>query len=466
MAVGDAAWDEAVGLLWSQAPGEQRRIHRVRESSWYACGLLMRDSAGDRARAIRIIENVLAAQFAAPGQRWDGTYGRAPEEPPPGPGRDGLWRNYDPNWRLFIGTTFVLILEQHAERLPADLRARMLDSIRRAVEGEINQGRDEAYHTNIALMYGFALGWAGRHLDRPGWVALGEERIEQVRAGFAVHGAFEEYNSPTYYGVDFYGLALCRRYGATGKIRAAGAEMEAGLWRDIARFYHAGLKNLCGPYDRAYGLDMRRYASLTGLWMGLALPAELTPFPAAGQPMGHAHDFAAAPLYVALGVAVPADVLPAFHTFAGERTLERPIEPGRTATAWLSERLMLGGELTSRTRGAGPGSRYGQFFPATAHWRIGTDEVGVFALVQAPPVDARATPGRLEIECASGELRFRFSVPGLVPAQLTRDRWQLPGLNVQLETDAASAEVEMHAEVVEIVYRAATRFRLSCALAP
>ena len=32
--------------------------------------------------------------------------------------------------------------------------------------------------------------------------------------------------------------------------------MLAELWRDIARFYHPAMRNLCGPFDRAYGLDL------------------------------------------------------------------------------------------------------------------------------------------------------------------------------------------------------------------
>ena len=38
---------------------------------------------GDTARAVRIIERVLVNQFTAPGQPWDGTYRRAPEEADP-----------------------------------------------------------------------------------------------------------------------------------------------------------------------------------------------------------------------------------------------------------------------------------------------------------------------------------------------------------------------------------------------
>lgn len=460
LAFSERAWDDQAGLLWSVAPGEEHRVHRVRESSWFALALLLRAGPGDETRACRIVERVLDFQFDAPGQRWDGTFRRAPEEPPPAPGAE-LWKNYDPNWREFIGTTFALMLEQRADRLPAALQARMLDSIRRAVEGELTQSRIEPYHTNVSLMHGFLLGWAGRRLDRSDWIAQSEQWIDRARTTFAEHGSFEEYNSPTYYGVDFYGLALCRRYGATEKIRAAGAEMEAGLWRDVARFYHAGLKNLCGPFDRAYGIDMRRYVSLVGAWMGLVLPRELTPLPDPSQPMGHAHDFAGVPLYVALGACVPDDALASLRAYQGERTLERIVTPHRTATAWIGERVMLGGELTGGTRDAGPRTRFGQFHPATAHWRIGERDVGAFALVESPRVDARATPGRLTIDTTKGDSRFRIAAPGLTPAMLARDAWHLPDLAIAVETDAEAVSIERAGDALEIVYRAATHIHLS-----
>ena len=461
---GDRWWDGAAGLARSPLPDETGR-HRTRESSWYALGLLQRDAPGDRARAGRIIETVLARQLDAPAQRWHGTFLRFLDEPVPGP-EAKLWQDYDPNWRHFIGTTFALVLEQFADRLPAGLPARMEDSIRRAVEGELTQGRDEPYHTNIKLMHGFLWSWAGARLGKPDWVAGGERWAEEVAAAFAVHETFEEYNSPTYYGVDFYGLALMRRYGATERIRALGAQLEAGLWRDVARFYHAGLRNMAGPYDRAYGMDMRRYASLTGIWMGLALPAELTPLPDPAGPMGHAHDFLCTPAYVALGAQIPADVREHFTAFRGDRLLRRPITATRTATAWLADDVMIGGELTGRTLGVVPGT--GQFHPATIHWRAPGDDVGWVRLFATPPMDAEAAPGRLTITAtAPGDFTFHVRAPGALAGRVGRDAWCLPGLTLTVETDAQSCSSQMENGVVVVQYRGASRlvFRVAPRLA-
>jgi hypothetical protein len=465
VAFSDRYWDESAGLLWSASPdsvGANRR-HGVRESTWYALGLLMRQQPDDEARALRILDRVLSLQFDAPGQMWDGTFARSIEEPAPGPGAQE-WKNFDPNWRHFIGTTLALILIDFEPRLPAGLPARLENAIRRAVEGELVYGRVEPYHTNIKLMHGFLWSWAGSRFNKPDWVAGGERWATEVATAFAKHQTFDEYNSPTYYGVDLYGLALWRRHGATEKIRSLGAQLEAGLWHDIARFYHSGLKNMCGPYDRAYGMDMRRYASLTGAWMSLALPAELSPLPDPFGPMGHAHDFVCVPTYVALGPQIPADVLASFREFQGERQLERIITPTRTATAWISKDLMLGGELTRLTVGAG--LSLNQFHPATAHWRISTSDIGWFVLRECPPIDARASTNRLAITTTPGDSTFRISAPGLDPGKITRDGWQLPNLAVKIETDASGFHVSPGDSFLTVTYRGASRLILTTAYQP
>lgn len=463
MRYSDGLWDESAGLLRSPLPEETGR-HRTRESTWYALGLFLRNQPGDGARAVRIVENVLAHQLDAPGQRWDGTFRRFLDEPAPGPGAQ-LWQDFDPNWRHFIGTTFALILTDFASRLPAGLPARLEDSIRRAVEGELSQGRAEPYHTNIKLMHGFLWSWAGARLNRPDWVAGGERWAEEVAAAFAVHETFEEYNSPTYYGVDFYGLALMRRHGATARIRELGAELEAGLWRDVAQFYHAGLKNMAGPYDRAYGMDMRRYVSLTGVWMGLVLPPELTPLPDPSGPMGHAHDFLCTPTYVALGARVPPEVLEHFRAFQDDRVLRRPITAQRTATAWLAPEVMIGGEITGGTWGATPGK--GQFHPATIHWRVPGNEVGWVRLYESPPSDAEAGKETLAITApVAGDFTFRVSVPGLDAGTITRGCWTMPGLTVFIETDAMAFELTPGEGFIDVHYRGATRVHCHTALPP
>ncbi|HWL17362.1 MAG TPA: hypothetical protein VNR00_17270, partial [Opitutus sp.] len=388
----DALWDARAGLLWNN---EKHESHGVRASSWYVLGLMARDQPGDRERALAALRAVLAQQIDAPGAPWDGTFYRTAEESQPRHDAK-IWHDYDPNWRQFIGSAFALLLLEYEDRIPVADREAIERSLERAVSGELQHGRLRPSYTNIALMHGFLQGYAGQRLNRPDWVRASETWIKAVHAEFAPHQSFDEFNSPTYYGVDLYGLALLRRHGATPLLRQRGAEMEAALWRDIAKFYHADLHNLAGPFDRTYGMDLQRYVSLTGVWLRLALPLDEVPLPPLATKMDHGRDFLFGPCFALLGAEIPADALPHFTQFSGERLLRRPIADGkRIATAWLGRHLMIGAEHTGLSREArGP---TGQFRPATIHWRAGPDTLGWIALIQSPRVDAEASAHALSI---------------------------------------------------------------------
>lgn len=426
----------------------------VRGSSWYALGLLQRGEPGDRDRAVRVLRAVIGQQMNTPGKPWHGTFFRAAGEPPP---QDGAkdFHEYDPNWREFIGTTFALCLIDHAAELPADLRAQLEASITLAVEGELAQKRLSPGYTNIALMHGFLWGFAGQRFNRPEWVRGAEAWAEEANRLYREHNAFEEYNSPTYYGVDLYGLALWRKHGATPRIRELGAGLEAALWRDIAAYYHAGLKNLCGPFDRSYGMDLTRYVSLVGVWLGLVLEPELVPLPPLTGPLDHGGDLVATPTYTAVGALIPDDAIASFRTFGGERAFTRRISGPRVATVWIGRDLMIGAEATGLTRGA---DTKAQLHAATVHWRAPDASVGWIVLRHSPAVDARADKNLLTVTTLPGDTMFQISAPGLTPAALAKGHWSLAGLRVDLETDAKEFDAKPANGFVEVRYRGATRF--------
>ena len=71
-------------------------------------------------------------------------------------------------------------------------------------------------------MHGFLWTWAGRKLNKPEWISGGEQFCNAVFAEFSKHGTFQEYNAPTYYGVDLYGLGLWRAYAPTPALQRMG----------------------------------------------------------------------------------------------------------------------------------------------------------------------------------------------------------------------------------------------------
>ena len=161
----DRSWDPDVGLLWNMEGSfdelaAPRSLHLVPQSAWYVVGLLARRADDDVERARRTIAAVAATQYDEPATVWHGTLARFHEWPhPPDDARE--WVDYDPNWRQFVGTTFALVLADHADALDAPTIEVMRRVIELAVEGEPD-GRVPASYSNIALMKSWLDVEAGR----------------------------------------------------------------------------------------------------------------------------------------------------------------------------------------------------------------------------------------------------------------------------------------------------------------
>jgi hypothetical protein len=455
----DGYWDNAAGLLWY--PGERPYVrvascawpHVVRETAWYALGLLMRGAPGERERAFQAIQAILSYQLHEPGQPRHGTWLRSPEEVHPQMESQASY-DYDPNWREFIGTTLAIVLLEYESVLPQALIESIDAALRAAAAGAFAREVPASY-SNIALMHAFLLRFAADRFGEPAWAAASEEMAREIHRLFDAQGAFAEYNSPTYYGVDLYALALWRCHSSSQILRDLGADMEARLWLDVAQFYHAEMRNMCGPFDRIYGMDMRRYVNLLGMWIWIVVGRKLSPFPDTLGTVAHAHDLCFGPCFALLGAKVPEEVLPHLLAFQGERHVRRVITPSptRVATAWISEDVMLGGENTS---GRTPGSS--QFAPATMHWRCG-DDVGWMRLKHNVPVDAWAEEDQLTIsaraqETAAVDLVFEIHARGVDAQAIRRDRWELPCLTVEVETDADGPTVTQDDELMTLRFTA------------
>jgi hypothetical protein len=458
MALEDGFYDDSVKMVkgpgFGRAASPRSAYHTVRESSWYALGLLVRDGAGDRQRAADILDAVLKQQYLTPGTPWYGTFRRAPEEPDPTENAV-MWRNFDPNWRVFIGTTFEMILIEYPDRIPPELAQRLYAAIDRGIEGEIAEKRLLPSYSNISLMYGALWDFAAAHNKRADWKQQSADWTESVYKLYKQYGAFFEYNSPTYCGVDLYGLALWRSYGSTPRIRDIGGEMEAGLWRDIANLYQPELRNISGPYDRAYGMDMESYVSVDGVWMRTALDAKSAPLPPITGTTDHVADAWFAPHLAVLGTKIPADAFKKMTTFEGEHLVNRKITDERSATAWIGKHVIFGGEATSKTKDAGPGS---QFHPATIQWRTPSGEIGWVQLYGAPMIDATADPHGITIS-ATGTIRIRIHAKNLDQSKLTATAWDMPGLKVAVTADSKSFTVDKTGENFDLVYSGITGTR-------
>ena len=435
----DASYDPQAHLVLHPHDGHPGVLgkYMVRESSWYALGLLIRDRAGDHSadqqRALDLLNAVLDQQYLDPSRRWFGTFKRTPEEPMPAD-QDIAFRGYDPNWRHFIGTTFQMILIEYPARLPAPLQQRMYSAIDAAITGEMHDGRLIPAYSNIALMYGALWNFAAQHDANSDWLTQSAAWNEEVFRLFSLYNTFSEFNAPTYYGVDLYGLALWREYGSTSRMRQMGSTMEAGLWTDIADFYQPDLRNLAGPWDRAYGMDMSVYVTPLGVWMRTLLPAAKAPLPEHVElTTFQIADLWFAPQVALLGTQVPPAALAKIRRFSSPHLVVRTIDSQRTATSWLGKDAIWGGEFTSRTKDTGNRT---QFHPVDAQWHMPSGQIGWIQLTRSPDLDAVADSGGVTI-ATDGDVSFRIFTGNDQPT-ITRSNWTLSGFNAAIDTDAAS----------------------------
>jgi hypothetical protein len=203
-------------------------------------------------------------------------------------------------------------------------------------------------------------------------------------------------------------------------------------------------------------MDMHDYVANLSLWLWDALGQERAPFPDVTADFDHSHDFCKGPAVALLGARIPDDVRAHFEAFSGERLVEQVIsdQPRRVATAWLSERAMIGAEAGD----LGVSAR-GQYHPATVHWDAGEGAVGWIRLEHDAPVSATARPGELVIACRPHHrrgpqpVRFHISAPG-EPAMISPSAWSLPGLTVGVRTDAPLLESATGGAVSTVVYDA------------
>ncbi len=460
----DRWWDDDAALPWAP-PGHEGVAdgvprHMVPQGARYALALLERRADGDVDRARRLLDALCALQYDEAGTDIHGTFRIFAETPHPPP-TPVMWEDYDPNWRQFLGTIFVLLLRRHEDVLVGAQRDRLVRAVTLAVEGEPPRRIPPSY-ANIALMHAWLQVEAGVLLERPALVEIGEAFAAKIVERFDRHGCFDEYSSPTYYGIDLEALGLWRSWSSSAALSADGARIEEALWRDVARWYHPGLRNLCGPSTRSYGLDMTTHLGSLGLWWAAAFGFEGAPLPPMTDDAPHGHDFFHGPYVALLGARVPADAAPALTRFAGEHVVEQVIDedPARVATGWLADDVMMGAE-----RGTADLSWWDQFKPALAHWR-GTDgEVGVLEVRAPGPSDAVAAPGELALSWdadAAGDagrglasITVQRSGPVVVEAGLLRcgDRtFRLAGAHEIVSVGEPAAHP--HGEQVRIVLAA------------
>ena len=262
---GDSHYDDAVGLV-EKDPGRHRN-YMIRESAYYAYGLLLTGDPADRQRAEKIIRVVLTKQDL---NKQHSTYGWFPSL------YEDQWDhplNPDGNYCQFVGMALgeIIDLDRKQNRvLPEDLRQQLETAFRLAVEATIRRDVDPGY-SNIAFLSA-AVGAAGEKLmGIPGAGDFAINKLTWYLTRARPDVSVREYLAPTYYGVDLDALYAMQHFAATPELASFTKRALDAIWREIALSYHTPTMQLSGPFSRAYGDNMLEYAAGLKYFLYLAL---------------------------------------------------------------------------------------------------------------------------------------------------------------------------------------------------
>ncbi|KNG46291.1 hypothetical protein TW65_86028 [Stemphylium lycopersici] len=419
----DMYYDNERGYLFSLDAAAL--THDTRASAWYAAGLLARNKDDDVEQAIRIVTNIIGGQFKNESEQWYGDYQKYPEEPTVGTAQYPavIYNSWDPNWRGFIGTTFVVMLEEFPHLLPEDTTNYMLESLFNTTIGDSYRvggvDDDNLYpaYSNPSIMRAFVSGYIGRRLNDANMTTAGEAYAQQVIDLFVRDNTLSEFNSGTYAGVSLFALTLWAKYLSPEQsvMGEYGPRMVRDTWSVLGELYNADLKNVAGPWDRAYGFDMNRYLSILALHMWTLVGKEEAPINKKPYAMGHKNDFAISPLIAILApfhnTLVPEKTLSSLTLFPGEHTVSTsafspPYDTvPRNISAWLSANLTIGAESFRETVVGGPARNQKSFNPAVVQWSRGEENsVGWLSLyAQTLALDVAVGPRSLELRYPDGD---------------------------------------------------------------
>ncbi|KAF4983996.1 hypothetical protein FZEAL_701 [Fusarium zealandicum] len=450
----DTYYDSKAGYLYDFSGAAALR-HETRSSVWYAFGLLARNKDDDASEAEKIIQNVIRGQYKGPADEWFATYQLQPSEPDVGSSAypPSIYGTWDPNWRGFVGTAMIMALEEFPHLISEPTQKLMLDSLYNATKadeyrfGNLDPKKDNLYpaYSNPAIMRAFMSGWTGRRLNEQNMTRSGESYAQDIVDLFSRANTLSEFNSGTYTGVSLFGLVLWSKYMPKDSIMAKSApSMIEHTWKAVGKLWHPTMKNMAGPWDRAYGYDMNRYLSLMALWFWAFIGKENSSLIDRPQIMSHMSDYAWAPLFAVLAKShekmVPKEVLKGLKTFEGEHnftasTYYPPFDTvPRNISSWLSENLTIGAESFDQIVLGGPGQNQPAFNPAVIQWNTGSEISFISLYPTEKSLDVQVSPGKLSLKYPHGNSSSYFSlVVGTFARKPTISGWRdVPGLKVDV----------------------------------
>ncbi|MFH1738298.1 MAG: hypothetical protein ABIH23_04775 [bacterium] len=213
----------------------------VRGAAELAEQLLANGTAQDIATAERLLDLVVSCQEQRPGAAHRGNF---------------LWRSKDEvvddlNAVEFTLSYLIPMMIDSGDRLPADMRERVLESIRLGLE-EVCRLDVAVTYTNIAAMDCQNSCLGGELLADESLARRGYEKFSRLADITAANGTVFEYHSPGYMLVTMRALKRLAQYTQDEKTRIRARTMAARLALSTALRIHPTMNRMAGPFSRAY----------------------------------------------------------------------------------------------------------------------------------------------------------------------------------------------------------------------
>ncbi|CAE6461264.1 unnamed protein product [Rhizoctonia solani] len=348
MAYNNYRWDSIRGTTGAGS---------ARATAWYAVGLLTHNDGSDVATARDIIQREIDAQYLVPGNPWYGTCKKTFEEPIPGTAQYPA--SIYTSQREFVGTAFILAIEEYSNLLGKSLVNNMLASLKHAVLGGLTRvGLDgdnlDLIYTNLALTRAFSTGWLGY---------VNQEEIQTSRKQLNMRPSYHKKS------IKPQTTPLPNLMLQPITVLICG-HSRCGL----RVHYNANLKNFAGPYNRTYGNDITTYMAVIGLYQSCVTGKSKASLPPKLYASKHIDDWARGhSVALTCDIAVKYASLKAksaMTKFTTSRYIERHIRSSETndtrrpVTTWIENWAMLGGESISETVHV----RGKQFVPGLIQW--------------------------------------------------------------------------------------------------
>ncbi|KAJ7149246.1 hypothetical protein C8R43DRAFT_1068458 [Mycena crocata] len=452
-----------------------------RYSAWYSVGLLARNDRGDVAVASSMLKDVISYQFTDPTKSWFGTFKSSPTAPDPGPLYPPmLYGSYDTNIGLFVCTSFIIIMEEFQHLLEPSLVTLIKQSMYNATVGDgyrVGGFNGDGYsaggfvgdnlypiYSNPWYMRIMSATYVGKMMGDTNMSFWGDRWASEAVENFDLYDTLAEFNSGTYTGVTLYALSLWGYMPKNSTIATHAKNIISKTWTAIGMYYNPTLQSLGGPYDRAYGYDMRAYfgilgGQIAGLIGGIEDGTAPLPKPIIGS--AHFGDAAANVLTPIIAKFndpyVPAKALAQLKglTGSGHSYFAQAVSPPwddpvvpRNYTSWTAPGLSIGGIQSDEKVIGGPATNQAAYVPASILWASGpVTKISWFNLYPtAGSISAIASPSGLVISyppsrvfpnstLTSTVMTFLFNGEAhltISPDFLSNGTGELPGLRLNL----------------------------------